>query len=161
MTEAVLIGVDEEHLKSAADEGLGVGERRVSFGTDFWTENSRENPEAFPIGVDCYIYAVTRGIGEAVPYATWTARFVGYRRAESFEPGELDPTRPRTTLERRRLDLADDEREPDWAGYLLLTDLRQLGQDKWVPLGRFRVKGRPYAGVVVRHPLLVGLIGVR
>ncbi|HEY8870302.1 MAG TPA: hypothetical protein VIM30_13055 [Candidatus Limnocylindrales bacterium] len=157
MTEAVLIGVDIEHLKSAFDGGLGQGERLVSFGTDFWSEDARENPEGFATGVPCYIYGVTRGLSEAVPYATWIARFVEYRRAESFALGDLDATRPQTTIDRRRPELSDDEREPSWAGSLMLTDLRPLDQADWVPLGRFRVHGRPFSGTLVRHPLLVGL----
>jgi hypothetical protein len=44
MDDIVLIGVDSEHLESALREGLAQGERLVSFGTDFWTEDARENP---------------------------------------------------------------------------------------------------------------------
>lgn len=158
MDDSVLIGADLEHLESAHQNGLGQGNRVVSFGTDFWTEDAGSSPETFPIGATCYIYGATRGLSESVPEATWISRFVAYRRAESFAPGELDATRPPTTLVRRRHDSADDEREPEWAAYIMLTDLRPLDSHEWIPLRDFSIRGRRFGGTVVRHPLLVSRI---
>jgi hypothetical protein len=155
MSSAVLLAVDREHLLSALDGGLGTRHRAVSFGTDFWTEDSRENPESFPSPVPAYIYAVMRGAAAAVPYATWQGRFLGYRRAEDFRPGELDRTRPPTTIARRNPRLPLDQQETDWAGYMMIDDLHELETGHWIALQKFRIRGKAYAGTVVRHPLVV------
>jgi hypothetical protein len=145
--EVVLAGIDEEHLASAA--AAFPPHEEVSFGTMLWQE-----PPTFPRDVPIYIYAVTRGHGESIPAATWRGFFSRYRRREDFASQEaLDTTRPPTTLARR--DHPDEnEREPEWAGYLMLTHLHRLDPDQWVPLSKFRVSGKRFTGTVVRHPML-------
>jgi hypothetical protein len=150
--QVILAGIDEEHLKSASDDGLGAADRPVSYGTTVWPE-----PEQFPRDIPIYIYAVTRGESEPIQAATWVGTFRGYRRREQFaSQQELDDTRPRTTIARRDPMLPDEQQEPEWPGYLLVTDLRRL--DKHVPLRRFRVgRNRPFTAAVVRRPMLVDL----
>jgi hypothetical protein len=149
--EVILAGVDEEHLKSAAsDPRFAEPGALISFGTMLW-----EEPPTFPRDVPIYLYAVTRGLTESVPYATWRGTFRRYRRLEHFgSRAELDATRPQTTLDRR--DHPDEnEREPEWAGYLLVTDLEPL--DPWVPFRNFTLSGKPSAGTVVRRPMVAEL----
>lgn len=144
----ILAGVDEEHLTSAmGDPRFDEPGAEVSFGTMLW-----EEPPTFPRDVPIYFYAVTRGNSDSIPAATWRGRFTRYRRREQFASlDELDATRPQTTLDRR--DHADpDQSEPDWAGYLMVTELERL--DTWVPLPRFVVSGKPFKGVVVRRPMV-------
>jgi hypothetical protein len=155
MADALLTVVHREHLVSAMQHGLGSNGRLVSFGTDFWSEDARANPETFPSPIPAFIYAAMDGAGEPVPAATWRGIFVGYRRAESFAPGQLDLTRPPSTLGRRDPMLPPEQQEPDWAGYLLVDGLRELSPSEWIPLPRFRIGGKPFAATVVRHPLLV------
>jgi hypothetical protein len=154
MTTVVLLGVDAEHLKSARDGGLGEEGRMASLGTNFWTEQEAERPENFPAGVPAYIYEVTRGLGEAVPFAKWAGTLVGYRDGSSLSAEEYDRTRPERTRHRRDPSLPLDEMEPDWAGYLMVADLHVLEEP--VPLGRFWAKGRR-CGPVIRHPMLAEL----
>jgi hypothetical protein len=144
--DVILAGVDLEHLESAV--GTFPPHEQVSFGTMLWQE-----PPTFPRDVVMYIYAVTRGSTESVPAATWRGFFSRFRRREDFASrAELDATRPKSTLDRR--DHPDEnEREPEWAGYLMVTHLHRLDPDRWVPLSKFRVSGKPFKGTVVRHPV--------
>lgn len=154
--DVVLAGVDEEHLRSAAEQ-IEAGWPLVSFGTDFWVEDARERPESWPEKIPIYFYAVTRGLSESVPLATWAGRFVGYETREAFRAKALDRTRPPTAVARRDPNRPSAEQEPDWNGFLLVSDLRALENSEWVPLGRFLVGGRPFRGTVVRHPMLCEL----
>jgi hypothetical protein len=124
----------------------------VSFGTSLWPE-----PESYPIGIPIYIYEVTRGLSESLAAAQWSGTFVGYRRRERFATqADLDQTRPPTTIARRDTTLPEDQQEPDWAGYLLVADLKRLAEPVW--LRQFRVAGdRRFSGAVVRHPQLAEL----
>ena len=141
------MGVDREHLESAAREGLGSGGTLVSFGTETYPE-----PLSFPTDVPAFFYEVR---AEAHPAATYRARFVRYEA----DPGtdefrrRLDETRPKSTILRRDATLPVSEQEPWWGGYLLFTDLAKLSEP--IPLSKFRLGRRPFAGVVVRRPLLV------
>jgi len=153
MMQVVLAGIDLEHLESAVGAGLGQGDRPVSFGTNAWPD-----PEAFPANIPIYIYGVTRGTVESIPAATWTGTFVGYRRREHFADQQaLDLTRPPSTIARRDPSLPDDEQEPEWPGYLMVTDLRRL--EPFVSLRKFLVNERPFQGMVVRQPMLVEFAG--
>jgi hypothetical protein len=148
--EVILAGVDEEHIRSAWADPRFIGPgAEVSFGTMLWQE-----PPGFPRDVPIYLYAVR---SEAIPAATWRGCFKRYRRREDFgSPDELDATRPRTTLDRR--DHPDEnEREPKWAGYLMVTDLQPV--DPFIPLSKFRIAGKPFGGMVVRHPMVAEFPG--
>ncbi len=148
--DVVLAGVDLEHLRSALVEGLGTRERPVSFGTNAWPE-----PTTFPADIPIYIYGVTRGSEPSIPAATFRGTFREYRAAESFGLAELDATRPATTLARRDPTLPEEQQEPWWAGYLMVSDLE--GLERPVPLSRFRIGGKAASLTVVRRPLLASL----
>lgn len=141
------MGVDREHLESAVREGLGRGGRLVSFGTEIYPD-----PLSFPTDVPAFFYEVR---AEAQPAATYRARFVRYEG----DPGtdefrrRLDETRPESTIARRDPALPDGEQEPWWGGYLFFTNLVRLVEP--IPLAKFRVGKRPFAGAVVRRPLVV------
>jgi hypothetical protein len=145
--DAILMGVDREHLESAVQGGLGRGDRLVSFGTEVYPD-----PLSFPTSVPAFFYEVR---AEAAPFATYRGRFVRYEA----DPGthefrvRLDLTRPETTLRQRDPSLPDEQQETLWGGYLFFTDLEKL--DTPIPLHEFRIGKRPFAGVVVRRPLVV------
>ncbi len=150
----MLAGVDGEHLLSAREGGLGEPGHLASFGTNWWSEAPSERLDALPTGVPIYFYVVTRGLDESVPVAQWRGTFVAYHEGPLSE-ADWQSTRPRSARDRRDPNLPDDEREPDWAGYVLVADLLEI--DRPVPLNRFWVKGRHFAGSVVRHPQLADL----
>lgn len=146
--DVILAGVDEEHLRSAWGDPRFRAGAEVSFGTMLWQE-----PPTFPRDVPIYLYAVR---SEAVPAATWRGRFKRHRSRESFDSlAELDATRPQTTLDRREHP-DDNEREPEWAGYLMVTDVQPV--DPFIPLSKFRVSGKPFRGMVVRRPMIAELL---
>jgi hypothetical protein len=152
--QVVLMAVDWEHLDQARRDGLGRDGRLVSFGTDFWSEDARDNPENWDRGLTAFFYAAIRGVYPAASYATWQARFEGYRRRESFTTGELEATRPESTNKRALLPPEHPEHEPEWAGYMLFDELNELS-DGGIPLASFTIRGQPFTQAVVRHPLLV------
>lgn len=150
--DAILMGVDREHLEAAVDDGLGAPGRQVSFGTEVWPD-----PLSFPTGVPGFFYEVR---AEVNPVASFRATFVRYeaddRTAAFWE--RLEPTRPSSTKWRRDdPSLPDSERETPWGGYLFFSGLVPLTEP--IPLSRFRIKGRPLEAKVIRRPLHVEWLG--
>ncbi len=142
--DAILMGVDREHLCSAIEDGLDRDGNVVSFGTEVYPD-----PLSFPTDVPAFFYEVR---ADAAPHATFRATFVRYEA----DPGtaefrrRLDETRPLSTVRRRDPSLPDEEREPWWGGYLFFERLEELAQP--IPLNHFQVKGRPFKPTVVRRP---------